>query len=232
MTNTRITDPEVLESRFPVRLASSSRCAAARAARGAGAAATASCASSSCSRRCPSRSSPSAACVAPFGLAGGPPGARGRNLWNGRDVGGKASFEAPRAIASASRHRAAAATARLGCARAAPLAASLGTALARPGPATLDRWAVRDSSCTRPTACAAGRAVVQLFGRLSSGEAFLVEDTRFRPYFFTHPEATRLLADERDVEIEPSELVDLAGAPLVRVVRAGAAWRCRACATS
>ena len=63
-----------------------------------------------------------------------------------------------------------------------------------------------------------GRAVVQLFGRLASGEAFLVEDTRFRPYFFTHPESTRLLADERDVEIEPSELVDLAGAPLVRVV--------------
>src|SRR5262245_39027125 len=62
-----------------------------------------------------------------------------------------------------------------------------------------------------------GRAVVQLFGRLASGEAFLVEDTRFRPYFFTHPDSARLLADERDVEVEPSELVDLAGRPLVRV---------------
>ena len=63
-----------------------------------------------------------------------------------------------------------------------------------------------------------GRAVVQLFGRLASGEAFLVEDDRFRPYFFTHPEATRLLADEREVEIEPSELEDIHGAPVVRVI--------------
>ncbi|MFI5316164.1 MAG: DNA polymerase II [Myxococcota bacterium] len=63
-----------------------------------------------------------------------------------------------------------------------------------------------------------GRAVVQLFGRLASGEAFLVEDTRFRPYFFTHPEASRLLADERDVEIEATDLVDFAGAPLARVI--------------
>src|SRR5215510_12810129 len=63
-----------------------------------------------------------------------------------------------------------------------------------------------------------GRAVVQLFGRLATGEAFLVEDTRFRPYFFTHPDSARLLADERDVEIEATELVDLAGAPLVRVI--------------
>ena len=63
-----------------------------------------------------------------------------------------------------------------------------------------------------------GRAVVQLFGRLASGEAFLVEDTRFRPYFFTHPEATRLLAGERDVEVEPTDLVDLAGAPVARVI--------------
>ena len=62
-----------------------------------------------------------------------------------------------------------------------------------------------------------GRAVVQLFGRLASGEAFLVEDERYRPYFFTHPEATRLLAGERDVEIEATELVDLEGAPVVRV---------------
>ena len=30
----------------------------------------------------------------PFGLAGGAPGRTGRNLWNGRDVGGKASFDA------------------------------------------------------------------------------------------------------------------------------------------
>ncbi len=59
---------------------------------------------------------------------------------------------------------------------------------------------------------------MQLFGRLESGEAFLVEDDRFRPYFFTHPEATRLLADERDVEVEETELVDMSGAPVVRVI--------------
>jgi DNA polymerase elongation subunit (family B) len=29
-----------------------------------------------------------------------------------------------------------------------------------------------------------GVPVVQLFGRLASGPAFLVEDDRFRPYFF------------------------------------------------
>ena len=63
-----------------------------------------------------------------------------------------------------------------------------------------------------------GRAVVQLFGRLESGEAFLVEEERYRPYFFTHPEATRWLEAERGVEIEDSDLVDLRGAPLVRVI--------------
>ncbi len=64
----------------------------------------------------------------------------------------------------------------------------------------------------------AGRAVVQLFGRLATGEPFLVEDERYRPYFFTHPEATGLLAGERGVEIEGTELVDMSGAPVVRVV--------------
>jgi DNA polymerase-2 len=63
-----------------------------------------------------------------------------------------------------------------------------------------------------------GRAVVQLFGRLATGEPFLIEDERYRPYFFTHPEATRLLAGERDVEIEGTELVDMSGAPVVRVI--------------
>jgi len=63
-----------------------------------------------------------------------------------------------------------------------------------------------------------GRAVVQLFGRLESGEPFLVEDDRYRPYFFTHPESTRLLAGERDVEVEETELVDMSGAPVVRVI--------------
>jgi len=63
-----------------------------------------------------------------------------------------------------------------------------------------------------------GRAVVQLFGRLASGEPFLVEDTRFRPYFFADERGVQLLAGERDVEIEPSQLVDMAGAPVSRVI--------------
>jgi 5-oxoprolinase (ATP-hydrolysing) len=50
MTNSRLTDPEVLEFRFPVRL-DSFECAPARAARGAGAAATAACAGSVSSSR-------------------------------------------------------------------------------------------------------------------------------------------------------------------------------------
>lgn len=93
MTNTRITDPEVLETRFPVRLIEFSL------RRGSGG-----------DGRHPGgdgvireyellepmrisilserRERP------PFGLAGGEPGAQGRNLHNGRDVGGKASFSA------------------------------------------------------------------------------------------------------------------------------------------
>ncbi|HTO07424.1 MAG TPA: 3'-5' exonuclease, partial [Myxococcota bacterium] len=64
------------------------------------------------------------------------------------------------------------------------------------------------------------RPVVQLFGRLATGEPFLVEDTRFRPYFFTHPESAHILADERDVTFEPTELVDFAGKPLAKVIAA------------
>ncbi len=59
---------------------------------------------------------------------------------------------------------------------------------------------------------------MQLFGRLESGEAFLIEEDRYRPYFFTHPDATRWLASERDVEVEETQLVDMSGAPLVRVI--------------
>ena len=73
-----------------------------------------------------------------------------------------------------------------------------------------------------------GRAVVQLFGRLATARRSWSRTPASGPYFFVHPESTRLLADERDVEIEPSELVDLAGAPVVRVDRAGAARRAAA----
>ena len=46
------------------------------------------------------------------------------------------------------------------------------------------------------------RAVVQLFGRLASGEAFLVEDERFEPYFFVNERGAALIKDEREIRIE------------------------------
>jgi 5-oxoprolinase (ATP-hydrolysing) len=93
MTNTRITDPEVLESRFPVRLIEFSlRRGSGGAGRWAGGDGVV---------REIELLRPLAVSIlserrdrAPFGLAGGEPGRPGRNLWNGRDVGGKASFAA------------------------------------------------------------------------------------------------------------------------------------------
>jgi 5-oxoprolinase (ATP-hydrolysing) len=95
MTNTRITDPEVLERRFPVRLV---RFAVREGSGGAG--------------RHPggagvirelelleplSLSFVSERRVrAPFGLEGGASGARGRNLVAGADVGGRTRVDAPR----------------------------------------------------------------------------------------------------------------------------------------
>ena len=93
MTNTRITDPEVLESRFPVRLREFSL----RPGSGGNgihrggdglirefellAPMHVSILSERRTRQ-------------PFGLSGGQPGAAGRNLHNGRNLGGKASFDA------------------------------------------------------------------------------------------------------------------------------------------
>jgi DNA polymerase-2 len=62
-----------------------------------------------------------------------------------------------------------------------------------------------------------GRPVVWLFGRLESGEAFLVEEGRFRPYFFVRAGDDRALARERRVRIEPTPLRDLEGGALARV---------------
>jgi len=61
------------------------------------------------------------------------------------------------------------------------------------------------------------RPVVQLFGRLESGEAFLVEDNRFQPYFFVPKQQEAALAAERDIRVEATELRDLRGREVVRV---------------
>ena len=129
------------------------------------------------------------------------PGERGLNTHDGRDVGGKASFEVAAGARVRIADRAVATTAgptsfgspASRCARLRRLRPLLGTA--RLGP--VRHWTDGPSVfIVHPTyRLRGGRAVVQLFGRLSSGVAFLVEDTRFRPYFFTHPDATRLLAD-------------------------------------
>ena len=63
-----------------------------------------------------------------------------------------------------------------------------------------------------------GRAVVQLFGRLEDGDAFLVEDDRFKPYFFVPREDASILAGEAGVDVVTSGLQDLGGAEVLRVV--------------
>ena len=70
-----------------------------------------------------------------------------------------------------------------------------------------------------------GAPVVQLFGRLESGAAFLVEDDRFRPYFFARAEARAAArARARRRASSRRELRDLAG----RAARARESRRCRA----
>jgi DNA polymerase II len=64
----------------------------------------------------------------------------------------------------------------------------------------------------------AGRPVVQLFGRLTGGEAFLAEDDRFRPYLFAPRSAVDRLRRSPDLEIRPTGLRDLRGRELVQVV--------------
>ncbi len=92
MTNTRITDPEVLESRFPVRVlefALRSDSGGDGEWRG----------GDGLVRELEFLESMRVSILserrerAPFGLRGGSPGARGRNTHEGRDVGGKASFD-------------------------------------------------------------------------------------------------------------------------------------------
>ncbi len=65
-----------------------------------------------------------------------------------------------------------------------------------------------------------GVPVVQLYGRLSDGRTFCVEDDRFRPYFFVRRGDVGLLADDARARIESCDLVDFTGAPVAKVVAA------------
>ncbi|WP_428262476.1 hydantoinase B/oxoprolinase family protein [Haliangium sp.] len=93
MTNTRITDPEVLEARYPVRLREFSL---RRGSGGAGRHRGGDGVIREFELRAPMRISilSERRVRAPFGLAGGEPGQVGRNLHNGRELAGKASFDA------------------------------------------------------------------------------------------------------------------------------------------
>ena len=67
-------------------------------------------------------------------------------------------------------------------------------------------WRVRD-----------GRAVLWLFGRLEDGDAFLVEEHRFRPYFFVPLRDAARVPRDPELATRATELRDLAGEELLRV---------------
>jgi DNA polymerase-2 len=78
---------------------------------------------------------------------------------------------------------------------------------------------VHDGFILQPTyRVRGGVPVVQLFGRLASGPPFLVEDDRFRPYFFAPPALAEQLRREPEVvAVHEVALRALSGEPLVRV---------------
>lgn len=62
-----------------------------------------------------------------------------------------------------------------------------------------------------------GVPVVQLFGRLDSGDPFLVKDDRTRPYFFAREGAELALAGVAGARVSASDRQSLSGQPLWRV---------------
>lgn len=62
-----------------------------------------------------------------------------------------------------------------------------------------------------------GIPVIQLYGRLESGQPFLVEDDRFRPYFFVRTRDLPRLDAETAARFRETELADLDGEPTSRI---------------
>jgi DNA polymerase-2 len=62
-----------------------------------------------------------------------------------------------------------------------------------------------------------GVPVVQLHGRLTDGRPFLVEEDRFRPYFFVREKHRERAAREPGARVEPTDLAAFDGEPVCRV---------------
>ncbi|MEO2166707.1 MAG: hypothetical protein ABGY42_01050, partial [bacterium] len=62
-----------------------------------------------------------------------------------------------------------------------------------------------------------GVPVIRLFGRLDKGGAFLIEDDRFRPYFFLRSHDLEKLPSRDGLTIEVGRLVDLEGQKVARI---------------
>ena len=62
-----------------------------------------------------------------------------------------------------------------------------------------------------------GIPVIQLYGRLESGRPFLVEDDRFRPYFFVRTRDLPRLDAETAAQFRETELADLDGEQISRI---------------
>ncbi|MFP6663961.1 MAG: DNA polymerase II [Deltaproteobacteria bacterium] len=62
-----------------------------------------------------------------------------------------------------------------------------------------------------------GVPVIRLFGRLDKGGPFLIEEDRFRPYFFLHARDLKKLPSRDGLTIEASRLVDLEGKKVARI---------------
>ncbi|MCH2188058.1 hypothetical protein MK280_19565, partial [Myxococcota bacterium] len=62
-----------------------------------------------------------------------------------------------------------------------------------------------------------GIPVIQLYGRLDNGKPFLVEEDRFRPYFYVHTSNRHLLEASPGVEFRETEMRDLSDKLLTRI---------------